>query len=182
MLIVGFWNAGNTVGSVSDIISRMIDEPQTFGVNAFLFYVGLDTWTPAIPPEFLAQYGLGWISWFYPFTGGWAPHFSLWSCLIGIIAATIVVLILHKWRHVSILKAILAWILAFLIAYYFWTLLAWHFLMIGGQGMGLTSDQVYQVWYSAVTATENPYLQYFFLATVPISFLWLFKRIGKFAL
>ena len=78
-LIAGFWNAGNSLGSISEIVSHMIDEPQGFGVSAALFYIGLDTWTPAIPPEFLSRKGLVWISWLYPFTGGWAPHFSLWT-------------------------------------------------------------------------------------------------------
>jgi len=181
-LIAGFWNAGNSLGSISEIVSHMIDEPQGFGVSAALFYIGLDTWTPAIPPEFLSQKGFVWISWLYPFTGGWAPHFSLWSCLFGILTATLATLILHKWRKASLFKTALAWIVGFLTGYYFWTLLAWHFLMIGGQGIGLTASQVYDLWHSAVSATENPYLQIFFLANIPISFLWLFRRIGRFAL
>jgi len=180
-ILVGFWNAGTTAGSVSNIIGRAIDEPQTFGVNAVMYYIGLDTWIPTVSPDFLNQHGLEWLAWFYPFAEGHIPHFSIWSCLFGILVATIVTLITHKGKHWSLPKAFLVWFLAFLAGYYVWTLIAWRMMFIGGEAIGLTEAEVHDIWYGSVSATESEPIQLFFLANIPVSFVWLFKRIGRVA-
>ena len=154
-LLLGFWNASSSLGSVSDIVRQAIDQPQTFGVGMAMFYLGLDTWTPAIPESFLAEHGLAWLTWFYPFTGGFIPHFSIWSALVGILVATIATLMARHFWHLSFWKCLLVWPLSFLAGYYLWTLIAWKLMFMGGTGMGLTEQQVYEIWHGSVSATEN---------------------------
>jgi len=176
-LVLGFWECGTEMGSVSEMIAQALANPQQFGVGVTLYYIGLDTWTPCIPPGFLDP-TVAWVSWLYPFSGGYVPHYSLWSCLFSLLMSLAASWIfMHVWHRGFWFRGLLVAFIVFWISWYLWTLLAWHFMFRGGEMMGLTAIQVSKIWQASATATSSPTLQYFFMATIPISFIYLLKRV-----
>jgi len=177
-ILIGFWEIGGQLGSVSNILAQALTDPQTFGLGTAVFYIAVDTYTPVMPQWFLDQYGLGWLTWFYPFTGGYVPHYSLWTAIFGLIAAFVVTTMFLRFSDHDFLGWGLAVAFAsFWIGWYLWTLLAWWMLFQGGAMIGLTAEQVYEIWHSAAVAVESPLLQYFFLGVMALSFPYLIRRI-----
>ena len=178
-VLVGFIQVGSDLGSLSDIVSRMLNEPTTFGAGLTIFYLGFDTWTPAIPKTFLDSYGLGWLSVFYPFADGFVPHFSLETFIFSCIFAAIITLICLKRFDISFwFKGLLISAVTFLVGWYLWTLIAWNLMYVGGSMMGLSPDLVHQVWFISVSTTSSWILQYFFMFSIPISLIWAGRKVS----
>jgi hypothetical protein len=178
-IVVGFVEVGSGLGSVSEMVQRMVNEPKTFGLGLVIFYIGYDTWIPAIPKSFLDQYGLGWLTWFYPFAEGFIPTYSMWTFIFAIVFTTIatwITLELLDWDFWF--KGLGLVVLYFIIGWYSWTLIAWQLMYLGGAMIGLSGETVHKLWLSSVTATKTPVLQYFFLFTIPLSIIYIGKRIG----
>lgn len=178
-LLVGFWECGSEIGSVSDLVAQALANPRQFGLGVTLYYIGLDTWTPCIPPGFLDP-AIAWVSWLYPFSGGYVPHYSLWTCLFSLLISMAVTWIYMHLAHQGFwFRGLLMAFVAFVIGWYLWTLIAWHLMFRGGAMMGLTPIQVSKIWQASTSATSSPQLQWFFIATIPISFVYLLKRVAR---
>jgi len=174
---VGFWEVGGQIGSLSSIVQKALDNPVNWGLKLAAFYIGIDTWSPTIPADFL-PFPLNLARYFYPFTNGYLPHYSLESAIFALVTSLVVTfLFLHLTDHSFWGWGLPVAILSFLVGWYIWTLLAWWLLFWGGTGIGFTEEQVYEIWMAQATATSPPTLQYFFLLTVPISFTYLLKHV-----
>ena len=176
-ILVGFWEVGGNIGSLSQIVENLVNQPQTLSLGLALFYLGIDTWTPTIPADFL-PFPLNLARYLYPFTNGYLPHYSLESAFFALVTSLITTwLFLRLTDHEFWGWGLPVAILAFLIGWYLWTLVAWQLMFMGGEMIGFTPEQVYQIWSSSANATRPPALQYFFLATVPISFSYLVRHL-----
>ena len=178
-LVLGVWECGTEMGSVSEMIAQALANPRHFGVGVTMYYIGLDTWTPCIPPGFIDP-AISWVSWLYPFSGGYVPHYSLWTCLFSLLMCLLASSIyMHAAHRGFWFRGLLVAFVSFWISWYLWTLIAWHLMFRGGVMMGLTPIQVSKIWQASTTATSSPTLQWFFIATIPISFTYLLKRVVR---
>lgn len=178
-LSVGFWESSQEIGELTVILDKAVEEPTTFGGGFAIFTISLDTWTPGIPVEMLPSW-LQWISMFYWFAEGYLPHFSIWTCVFALIFAAIVTFILlHVTDWEFFWNGFFVGVISFVLGWYGFHLITWWGIGFGADLMGLGSAQAYNIWRSAVAATRAPLLQYFFLASIPLSLLIIYRKIGE---
>jgi hypothetical protein len=176
----GVFQVSSSLGSISQISSGIVKHPLSFGLGLFLFLVGYATWSPAIPQSFLARYGFGWLTVLYPFTKGYFMSFSLWALLFSLIVTIIVTLLaMRVWELDFWFHGFLVALAAFFLSWYLWGWIAWKLMYVGGGMMSLSDSQIYTFWQASITSTSSLPLQVFFLATSPISALWLTRKVAS---
>ena len=179
-LLVGAYSASQNVGELSTVVQEAVDAPLSFGTGFVIYTIALDIWVPALSPEFLAERGFGWLSWFYPFSEGYVPHFSIWTFSFSLIVTGVIVFLYLYFSDEEFFFHGLALSLAtFFGSWYAFTLLAWWAMFQFGQSIGLSHDTVYQVWHGAVTATGSTWLTYFFIVTAVLGGIWSGRKIGS---
>lgn len=175
MMLVGLFQISSSLGSVEDMMRNIMGHPSTFGLGLFVFLIGYFTWTPAIP---LSRYGLDPLRILYPFADGYFMGFSLWTLLFTLIVTIVVTLLLMKIYSLDFwFEGFGIATVTFVISWYVWGWIAWKLMYIGGNLIGFSNAEVYAFWHGTVTATSSPLLQIFFLASIPISALWLTKKV-----
>ncbi|MCW4015068.1 MAG: hypothetical protein NWF06_01740 [Candidatus Bathyarchaeota archaeon] len=167
---VGVFEASENFGELTDMLDSAVSDPVETGGGMVLFVLCLDVWTPGLPVEMLPSW-LQWLEMFYPFTGGYLPHFSIWVCAGAFLFAAaitwIVLKVKDEWGFWG--KGLLVAVVAFILGWYVLELIAWWCLGFGAELCGLGSENAYDIWYAAVTATQAPALQYFFLVSIVFS-------------
>lgn len=178
-LVVGAYGASQNIGEISNVVQQAVNEPLGF-LPSFTFYtVALDVWVPTLSPEFLADRGIGFLSWFYPFSGGHVPHFSIWTFSFSLLLTGLIVFLYLYFSEADFFFHGLGLsIPTFFGLWYSFTLLAWWAMFYFGQRIGLSSDTVYQVWLGSVTATGSTWLTYFFIVTALLGGIWTGRKIG----
>lgn len=178
-IIAGLVSAGGKIGSASDILGNVVAKPATFGLGSALFFGGFDSWVPALPKAFLDQYGLGWLTYLYWYSGGFVPHYSILAFLFSLVVTVVGTLLFLYWsEHDFWFHGLGMALLLFVVSWWAWGLISWNLMQIGGSMMGFSSEQTYALWYASVTATESNILQWFFLASLPVSALWIVRRVS----
>ena len=178
-IAIGFVGISSTFGSVSDMVENMVAEPTSFGAGSVIFFIGFDTWVPAIPKSFLDQYALGWLTWFYPFADGYLPHYSLWSLFFSLVWAFIGTwIIMHIFDLDFFWKGLGIAVVMFIFGWWLWGVIAWQLMHWGGSLIGLSSEQVHELWLGTATAQESEILQYMFIITAIVSAIWGSKKLG----
>jgi len=174
-LLVGFWEVGGQVGSVSSMVSQAINDPQKAGLGTMLFLLGVDVWSPVINASYLGPFSF--ISWFYPFSSGYLPHYSLEACLIALTVSFIATWIfLHLSDYSFWGWGILVAFLSFISSWYVFTVLSWNLMFVGADMIGLSREQAYSIWKVQAEASQNLGLQTLFVANIPLSFQYLVRR------
>ena len=175
-LLVGFWGAGEEIGSFSTIVQNVLDSPTKWGFGLLCFYVGLDSWCPTIPSEYLGCFSF--LRYLYPFAEGYLPHYSFEAALFSLVISLIVTwFYLHLSDEDFWFKGLGVAILSFIIAWIIWGWISWYLMFYGGNLIGLTDEQIHEIWLSSAKGTSPIYLQYFFLLSIPTSFIWLIRKI-----
>lgn len=176
---VGLTGLSTNFGSVSSMVEQMVSKPASFGVGLVVFYVGFDTWVPCVPQSFLDRYFLGWMTFFYPFAGGFVPHYSLWSLFFALIWTVIGTwVIMHGFSLDFFWKGFGVGVVMFFVGWYVWTLIAWGLMYWGASMMGLSGQELHSLWTGTVTAQESDILQYMFIVTAIVSAIWGGKKLG----
>jgi hypothetical protein len=75
-------------------------------------------------------------------------------------------------------KGLVLCICLFLLGWWLWHVFTWFGIGFGAEMAGLGAEQAYSIWHTAVSATQTPFLQYFFLGTIPLSLLLVYRRFG----
>jgi len=179
-VIAGLVSAGGKLGSATDILGNVVAKPASFGLGSFLWLCGYDSWCPAIPRSFLDQYGLGWLTYLYWYSGcEFVPHYSILTFLFSLIVSVVGTLLFLYWsEHDFWFHGLGVAVLLFGVSWWVWGLISWNLMSFGGSLMGFSSEQVRSMWYASVTATESNILQWFFLACLPVSALWIVRRVS----
>jgi len=178
-MAVGFVGLSGNFGSISNMVQGMVTKPMSFGFGTVVFYLGFDTWVPAIPKSFLDRFWLGWLTWLYPFSGGYIPHYSLWSLLSAIVWAIVGTwIVMHIFDLTFFWKGLGIGFIMFVCGWYVWGLIAWGLMFWGASLMGLSGTQVYELWKGTVTAQESNILQYLFIVTAVVSAIWGSKKLA----
>lgn len=180
-IIAGLVSVGGKLGSASDLLGNVVSQPASFGVGSVLFFVGFDTWVPALPRTFLDQYGLGWLTHFYWYAGGeFIPHWSLEVFFFSLVVTVFGVwLFLYVTEYDFWFTGLGVSVLLFMVSWWVWQLIAWNLMHVGGGMMGLSSEQTTSLWYASVTATESNILQMFFLVSLPVSAIYLVRKVAS---
>jgi len=174
-LLVGFWEVGSQVSSVSAMLQTALDNPQSSGMGTVLFLFGIDVWSPVISPSFLGPFSF--ISFFYPFSEGYVPHYSIEACLLSLTVSFIVTWVFLHLTDFSFWGwGIPVAVASFFLSWYVFTWAMWNALFIGADMMGLPREQAYQIWKVQAEASQNPALQTLFVANIPLSFQYLVKK------
>jgi len=177
-LAVGFYETSSQLGEITQVLENMVSRPTTFGFGAMIFLISMDIWTPGLPVSMLPWW-LRWIEFFYWFSSPYLPHFSLWVCAFALISSAIVTFILmHVLDWDFWWGGFFVAIISFALGWYCVQLLAWWGIGYGASLIGIPSETAYTLWKNTVEATSPPLLQYFFLATVPLSIYVLARRLG----
>jgi len=177
-LAVGFWESSQNFGELTSVLDSVVADPTRSGLGLVIFTVSLDVWTPGLPVSMLPSW-LQWIGWFYPFAEGYIPHFSIWVCAFALIFSAVITLATLRFTEWSFWgKGLLVAVLAFVVGWYVCQLIAWWGIGFGADLLGLGSTEAYGIWRSAVSATQTPFLQYFFLGTIPLSIVLIYRKMG----
>ena len=174
-MIAGFWESGNQLGNIMNVITQAVANPQQAGVGTVLYMLGYSVWSPVFKAESLGSFSF--ISVFYPFSEGYIPEYSIWACLVSLIASFILTFIfLHITDRSFWGWGLLVAVVTFVLTWYAFTVLAWFFMYQGAEMLGLSHDVAYDMWKVGAETTQSPILQYLFLANIPLSFQYLIRK------
>jgi len=178
-VIVAFIEAGSGIGSISDLLTKAMGQPTSFGLGLVIFFFGFDSLVPAIPVSFLPSY-LQWLGVFYPHMTGYIPHFSMWTLLFASIMTIIVTLLtMYIWDLDFWFKGLGIAFVTFIIGWYAWTLIAWQLMFTGASMIGLSYEATYNLWHASVSTTQSNWLQYFFLFSLPITGIYIGRKVAS---
>lgn len=177
VLAYGLFETSNDLGGVDTVLAQAIDNPKDYGTGIVFFVIGFDIWTPAYPVEsfgFLSPI----MNMLYFYSGGYVPSFSLWVFVPAIVVAGVsTFLVCHFFEWSLFGKAGLFALFVGCLTYYVCQFIGWLMLSKGGEMLGIDA---YSAWEISVTATLNPVIFWFLIATIPLSFYSIGRRVGGF--
>jgi len=175
VLAYGVFETTQDLGGFDSVLSQAIEDPKNSGIGTVFFALGFDIWVPAYPHENFGIFAPI-MNLLYFYTGGYVPSFSLWVFVPAIIVAGIGTFFVIRFLDWDLFgKAGIFALVIGVITYYICQFIGWLMLGAGGEMLGFNA---YSAWESAVNATLNPIIFWFLLATIPLSFYSVGKRVG----